>query len=282
MRKLSFFDRLSRFFSKSREDQKKSFKNKKKDFFDFLFKIPFIFGKPFFRCTYLSYKPDAYDQHKDHEEFINLYKKFTNKNKINNGGDSVRLWSLILNIKQIVSDNIEGNFAEVGVYKGNTAAIFAYYANLYSRKVFLFDTFEGFNSKDLHGIDSDKFIGFDDTSINLAKEVIGEHVNVCDFVKGHFPETVNENHKNQKFSIVSLDCDLYDPTKAGLDFFYPRMNLGGIFFLHDYSNIYWTGSKKAIDEFLKLNNEKLILIPDKSGSAFFRKSLPDLSGWCFF
>tara|TARA_B110000495_G_C22895620_1_gene522520 strand:- start:194 stop:1018 length:825 start_codon:yes stop_codon:yes gene_type:complete len=270
--KLSFFDRLNRLFSKPKEDQIKSFKNKTKNFLDFFFKIPFIFGKPFFRSTYLSYKPDSYDQHKEHEEFINLYKKFTNKNKINNGGDSVRLWSFILNIKQIVSDKIEGNFAEVGVYKGNTAAIFAYYANLYRRKVFLFDTYEGFNSKDLHGVDSDKFIDFDDTSINLVKEVIGEHVNACDFVKGHFPESVNENHKNQKFSIVSLDCDLYEPTKAGLDFFYPRMTPGGIFFLHDYSNIHWNGSKKAIDEFLKLSNEKLILIPDKSGSAFFRKS----------
>ena len=72
--------------------------------------------------------------------------------------------------------------------------------------------------------------------------------------------------------MVSLDCDLYAPTKAGLEFFYPLMEKHGIFLLHDYSSLHWEGSKRAIDEFCELNNEKLILIPDKSGSAFFRKN----------
>jgi hypothetical protein len=71
---------------------------------------------------------------------------------------------------------------------------------------------------------------------------------------------------------VSLDCDLYEPMKAGLEFFYPRMTRGGIFLLHDYSSFSWNGAKKAIDEFCGQSGEFIVLMPDKSGSAFLRKA----------
>jgi hypothetical protein len=61
--------------------------------------------------------------------------------------------------------------------------------------------------------------------------------------------------KLARYCAVSLDCDLYDPMKSGLDFFYPRLNRGGILFLHDYSSGHWPGSKKAIDEFCNETGE---------------------------
>jgi O-methyltransferase len=59
--------------------------------------------------------------------------------------------------------------------------------------------------------------------------------------------------------------------KAGLDFFYPRMPRGGLFLLHDYSSLCWPGAKQAVDEFCRATGENLLLMPDKSGSAFIRK-----------
>jgi hypothetical protein len=50
------------------------------------------------------------------------------------------------------------------------------------------------------------------------------------------------------------------------------MPCGALFLLHEYSSLYWAGSKKAIDEFCEENQEYVILMPDKSGSAFIRKS----------
>ena len=226
----------------------------------------------FFDSSYLSYYPDSFSDFKSHQEFKILSKKFIRFNKRNNAGDIARLWAIILNVKQLLSDEIEGNFAELGVWRGNTAAILAYYAKLSNKKVFLFDTFEGFSKKDLKDIDADKKISFQNTNINLVKNVIGEESDVCEFVKGYFPSSIQKKHRKEKFCLVSLDCDLYAPTKAGLEFFYPLMEKHGIFLLHDYSSLHWEGSKRAIDEFCELNNEKLILIPDKSGSAFFRKN----------
>ena len=234
--------------------------------------LPFILGKATFLKTYLTYHPDAYIQHNAHPEFKKLLKSFKSKNQINNIGDITRLWSFMLNIKQIIDEKIPGDFAELGVWRGNTAAVLAHYASLNNRKVFLFDTYEGFNHKDLQGIDEDKKMKFQDTSIDLVKKVIGDSASSCDFIAGYFPDSITDYHRTKKYAIVSLDCDLYEPMKAGLEFFYPLMPIGGLFLLHDYSSLYWAGAKKAIDDFCTKHKEYVILMPDKSGSAFIRKS----------
>jgi Macrocin-O-methyltransferase (TylF) len=234
--------------------------------------LPFYFGRTTLGKIFIAYQPDSHNSFNAHPEFNNLLKKFTKLNRTNNAGDVVRVWSFILNIKQIIAENVEGDFAELGVWRGNTASVLAYYGAIYNRKVVLFDTYEGFNKKDLEGIDADKEMAFEDTSISLVKDVIGEESKVCEFVKGYFPESLRERHKAKKYAVISLDCDLYEPMKAGLNCFYPLMTKGGIFLLHDYSSCCWAGAKKAIDEFCEKNNEYIILIPDKSGSAFFRKT----------
>jgi hypothetical protein len=232
------------------------------------FKLGLSGSGPFFT----AYHPDSYYAFRAHPEFDELFPKFTAHNSVNNGGDSTRLWAFILNCKQVLAEGIQGHFAELGVWRGNTAAILAKFAAAGNRKVFLFDTFEGFNKTDLTGIDAQKEMDFNNTSVDLVKQVIGKDDTHCVYAKGFFPDTITEEHKASQYAIVSLDCDLYAPTKAGLGFFYERMPKGGIFFLHDYSSLHWNGSKLAIDEFCKANGEHVILMPDKSGSAFFRKS----------
>jgi len=221
---------------------------------------------------YLTYHPDSHWVWSAHPEFEDLRDRFVDRNTLNNGGDTTRLWSFILNIKQLLSEGIPGDFAELGVWRGNTAAVLAYYAGMGSRAVFLFDTFEGFHKRDLTSVDADKARAFTDTSLDLARQIIGKSFTHCRFVKGYFPDSITQQAKDRTYAVVSLDCDLYEPMRAGLEFFYPRMSDGGIFFLHDYSSLQWDGAAKAISEFCRERNEYLILCPDKSGSAFFRKS----------
>lgn len=234
--------------------------------------IPFILGKATFLKIYLTYHPDSYIQHSAHPEFKKLLQSFKSNNQINNIGDITRLWSFMLNIKQIIAEKIPGDFAELGVWRGNTASVLAHYAKSDNRKVYLFDTFEGFSNKDLKGIDADKEMKFSDTSLDLVKNVIGQNSDCCEFIAGYFPDSLLDSHKNNKYAVVSLDCDLYEPMKSGLDFFYPLMSKGGILLLHDYSSLYWAGAKNAIDDFCKKNNEFVVLLPDKSGSVFIRKT----------
>lgn len=222
--------------------------------------------------VFLSYQPDSQARFNAHPEYEELQKRFLSHNRLNNGGDRARLWSFVLNCKQVISEQVEGDFAELGVWRGNTAAVLAYFAARDNRRVFLFDTFEGFDQQDLKGVDAGKAVQFNNTSIDLVKEVIGDKARVCHFAKGYFPSTIEDIHRTRKYAIVSLDCDLYEPTKAGLNFFYPLMPRGGLFLLHDYSSCHWPGVKLAIDEFCKESGESIVLMPDKSGSAFLRKS----------
>lgn len=263
----SYFSRLIRWLQKPYPEQKRLFVTKIKS----LYALPFNYGGDLGK-VFLVCHPDSYVAFNAHPEFKILLNRFTDHNKLNNSGDITRLWSFILNLKQIVAENIEGDFAELGVWKGNTAAILAHIASAAKRQVFLFDTFEGFDPKDLKGIDDKAPMAFDDTSIQLVKDVIGENCHACHFVKGYFPLSINEVHKSRTYAAVSLDCDLYEPMKAGLNFFYPLMPRGGLFLLHDYSSLYWAGAKQAIDEFCKERDEFPVLLPDKSGSAFIRKS----------
>ena len=221
----------------------------------------------------LTYTPDSIVHFKAYPHIYDLYEKFRKFNRANNGGDINRLISIVLNVEKVLDeDNVQGNLAEVGVWKGNTACLLAYYAHEYERKCFLFDTYTGFDSRDLKGVDEKSNKGsFDDTSLEIVKSVIGsEALDTCEFLRGYFPESIPDYLDKEKFAVVSLDCDLYKPMKAGLTWFYPRMQNGSIFLLHDYSSRFWEGSKKAIDEFCSETNQQVILLPDKSGSAFIR------------
>lgn len=233
--------------------------------------LPFKRGLSSGRHVYLAHHPDAQVTFGAHPEFAELFQRFIRENRRNNAGDIPRLWSLILNCKQILAEGIPGDFAELGVWRGNTAAVLAHFAARDGRRVVLFDTFEGFDGRDLSGIDADKAKSFASTSVDLVRSTVG-HDAQCDYVKGHFPMSLREEHRARQYAVVSLDCDLYAPMRAGLEFFHPRMPRGGILFLHDYSSQHWNGAKQAIDEFCRATGEHLILMPDKSGSAFLRKS----------
>lgn len=222
-------------------------------------------GLPF----YAALRPDSDLTHHKYPEIGVLSELWTHKNEKRNASDLPRLYSLILNISQILEENVAGDFAELGVYRGNSAAVLAHYARKSGRNVFLFDTFEGFDPKDLIGVDQSHAMEFDDTSLANVRHFVGEE-NVR-YVVGYFPASVPPDLDQAQFSLVHLDCDLYEPIKAGMEFFFPRLTPGGLMVVHDYSGIHWAGVKKAVDEFLATRSERPVLLPDRSGTAIIRK-----------
>ena len=60
----------------------------------------------------------------------------------------------------------------------------------------------------------------------------------------------------ERFSLVHLDVDLYEPTKECLEFFYDKVNKGGIIISHDYNST--KGVKKAFDDFFIDKPEPII------------------------
>jgi hypothetical protein len=217
---------------------------------------------------FTAYYPDSSGSLPDVK---NLYRRWVRGNKLNNNGDAARFIALMLNLRQLREEGIEGDFAELGVWKGNSAATLAHFAEQSKRRLFLFDTFSGFDARNLVGIDNQKKLNFADTSIDYVRDTVG-HEAITTYVKGFFPESVTSEIESRQFALAHIDCDLYGPMKAALEFFYPRMPKGGMLILHDYSSGVWEGAKLAIDEFCKESGEHLALWPDKSGTAMIRKS----------
>ena len=65
-------------------------------------------------------------------------------NQSGNCGDMARFFSFCLMFDQITKERLRGDIAELGVWKGNTAAVMGNMARRLSKTVYLFDTFEGF------------------------------------------------------------------------------------------------------------------------------------------
>jgi O-methyltransferase len=186
--------------------------------------------------------------------------------------DMVRRDMIILLLRTVIDNNTTGEFAEVGVYQGETAKLIHHFCP--ERKLSLFDTFEGFDERDICNENaqiqnSESIKDFKGTSTRLVHIKIAPHNNNVKFFKGYFPESVHEEFDTKSFAFVHLDVDLYQPTKSGLDFFYPKMSTNGIILIHDFNA--WPGVRKAVVEFLSNKKEIAIPMPDKSGSAIIVK-----------
>ena len=169
---------------------------------------------------------------------------------------------------------VPGAVAELGVYKGDTAwQINKFFPD---RHFYLFDTFEGFTEEDVvteraYAMSRAEAGDFSDTSVAEVLERM-THPEMCSLRKGHFPET-SAGLAHVQFAFVSLDPDLYEPAFAGMEFFYPRMNEGGVILVHDYNNTQYRGVRQAVKEYEK----KLV---DEGGMPLKLVPLGDLHGSC--
>ncbi len=184
--------------------------------------------------------------------------------------DHVRYATLQLCQQEISFNSVKGNVAEVGVYKGD----FAKRLNMLfpERKLYLFDTFEGFDKKDIEVEVSKNFSDgqqdFSGTSVELVMSKM-KHPKNCVVRKGFFPETAIGI--DDTFCFVSIDTDLYEPILKGLEFFYPRLEKRGYIFIHDFNNNCYKGARDAVLDYCNKNNISYLPIPDSGGTAIITK-----------
>jgi O-methyltransferase len=183
--------------------------------------------------------------------------------------DNIRRDLIILILKNLIEKNISGEIVEAGVFKGKSAKLIHKYAP--NVKLHLFDTFSGFDQKDLD-YEKKKFKSsilddFKNTNLDLVKNYIDCNENVY-FYPGYLPKSIPNDFEKKIFSFVHIDLDLYAPIYETLNFFYNKMSTGGIILIHDYNS--WIGARKAVDDFCLEKKIYPIQIPDKSGSAIIQ------------
>lgn len=185
--------------------------------------------------------------------------------------DKTRFYYFWFQLERIKKENIEGDLAELGVYKGHSAKLI--HSLIPDRPLHLFDTFKGFPESDLENETGKAATytakNFADCSIQGVKDYLGDLRNIV-FHPGEFTGVIKEK-TSEKYAFINIDADLYNPTIAGLRYFYQHLSEGGVIFVHDY-NSDWPGIIKAVNEFSEEIPEIPVQLADKDSSVLIIKN----------
>lgn len=168
--------------------------------------------------------------------------------------------------------DIPGDIVECGVYKGASLLSFARFLETFcpgdrTRRVIGFDHFQGLvtrNEKD----GTDARVGnteqgwnpaaFRDTLFELADAFVADSFVPgrarIELVDGDVRETAQayvEANPGMRISLLHLDVDLYEPTLAALEAFWPRILPGGILLLDEVAIREWPGEMLAVEAYFK-------------------------------
>ena len=185
----------------------------------------------------------------------------------------LRHMELDLAARRIQQLGIAGAAAELGVYRGDFAARIN--KALPDRRLYLFDTFEGFCERDVEverqgNYSSARAGDFGDTDLETVRGKL-PFPETAVFRRGFFPETAS-GLEDESFCLVSIDADLYDPVYEGLKFFYPRLEHGGVILLHDYDSLRFRGAGEAARRYCSEQNIFARPLWDMHGSAILEKA----------
>jgi hypothetical protein len=194
-----------------------------------------------------------------------------------------------------MTKNLPGCIVECGVFKGMSLLTFVKLIEVYCpgdtlKRVIGFDTFEGFvglNQKDgapnerrgvvTGGWNSADFLPTLEKVIEITqRDSMVPRFKRVELVKGDVCVTApNYIKKNPglRISLLHLDVDLYDPTLAALEAFYPLVVPGGVVLLDEYGMDGFPGESAAFDEYFGGDRPKLIKFPFTStpGGYFIKQ-----------
>ena len=164
------------------------------------------------------------------------------------GMNTDRRW-MLYQLMRLVR-NVSGDTAECGVFNGAGSYIICKVTQedgLHHRTHHIFDSFEGL-SKPSEFDGKHWREGELSCPLKTVTENLSEFNNIS-IHKGWIPQRFSEVEHNNNFCFVHIDVDLYQPTLDSIEFFYSRMNKGGLILCDDYGFTSCPGATKAINEF---------------------------------
>ena len=174
-----------------------------------------------------------------------------------------KLYNLYEAVCYVSERKIPGDFVECGVFKGGAIMMMAYTLTAHNyplRRIHLFDTFAGFTGRTELDVD---YVGREigkyktnsfrkEVESNLSKiSYPSEHYV---WVEGDVVQTSRSSHPKE-ISILRLDTDTYETTRAELENMFPYLASGGILIVDDYG--YSKGCKAAVDEYFSTYRPRL-------------------------
>ncbi len=183
---------------------------------------------------------------------------------------------------------IEGARAECGVFSGASALLMCRVAatvraNYDGAGLHLIDSFAGISApkeEDLIPVRSNDggvvmIPGFGEGSLASPLEIVKQTLQDFPAVAMHagwIPDVFAEL-PDAKWAFVHVDVDLYEPTLACLDYFYPRLAEGGVIICDDYGAPLFPGAHRAWNEFCARNDVPYIVL-DTGQSVILKEARP--------
>jgi O-methyltransferase len=209
-------------------------------------KILFFFLKKIINVKKNKYSqsviiPNAtYSPWKDNREFQDIFKQIKKFTTL----DVMRLYELWYLDDQI--KNLDGDYIEIGVYKGGSSALIA--KKNPNKTFFLCDTFDGVvgaSEKD------NKYLGgehSDVTEEDLVSFFSMLKIENYKIIKGIFPESAKNTLDNRKFKYCHIDVDTYYSAKYSFEFIWNKLETGGVVVFDDYGFIGTEGVTEFVNE----------------------------------
>jgi O-methyltransferase len=158
---------------------------------------------------------------------------------------------------------VDGDFAEFGVYRAGCAfMIFRSGEFPESKRFFLFDTFAGVPEEGLSPSEVDAGLAgaHADTSVEYVRGRLAPWAQRLVLVPGDVHATLPETQIDS-LAFVHMDLNAAEPTKAALEYSYPRLSKGAMILFDDYG---WAGlevQREVIEAFIGALPDTLIALP---------------------
>lgn len=152
----------------------------------------------------------------------------------------------------------EGDFVELGCYKGDTSILLGKILKESPKKLWAFDSFAGLPEKtreDSSGAGDNFKAGELFVTKREVIDKIRKHGLKNIIVKKAWFSDLTEQDLPAQISFAFCDGDLYSSIKTSLKLVVPRLSAQGIIIVHDYNNPELPGSARAVDEFLRAHPE---------------------------
>lgn len=170
-----------------------------------------------------------------------------------------RLDGLLQCMKEVVENEIPGDFIETGVWRGGATIFMKGFLTAFEdreRRVWVADSFEGFpptsRGNEL-SCNNENYphlaVSLETVKSNFSKYQLLDNQVV--FLKGFFSETLPVA-PIEKLAILRLDGDLYASTMDALESLYPKLSVGGYIIIDDFGH--WPGCADAVLEYREAHN----------------------------
>jgi O-methyltransferase len=189
-----------------------------------------------------------------------------------------RRFHLLNAVRYLVRHQIPGAIVECGVWRGGSmmlAASTLLSLGVCDRELHLFDTYAGMPPPAALDVDfegkragermqadaetrSESLVWAIASLPEVTKNMVdtGYPASLVHYVEGRVEETLPKAAP-ERIALLRLDTDWYESTRHELIHLYPRLVRGGVLIIDDYG--YWKGARKAVDEFLAVLPEPVLL-----------------------